>query len=101
MASPIPTPARSAVGQVNITHRIDDAQGYQTIRELCWPDGLAGTSCQSTQVIHAALMTTKPARQRYECTACPPRLDALTDTLFAGHHQPLKVWGWGLSFMGL
>ena len=45
------------MGQVNITQLIDDAQCYQTSRELRWPDGLACTSCQSTQVINAALMT--------------------------------------------
>ena len=41
------------------------------------------------------------ARQRYECTACHTRFDDLTDTIFAGHHQPLKVWVLCLYFMGL
>ena len=29
------------------------------------------------------------------------RFDDLTDTIFAGHHQPLKVWILCLYFMGL
>src|SRR5207253_6597879 len=33
---------------------------------------------------------TEPARQRYECHDCDTRFDDLTDTIFAGHHQPLK-----------
>jgi transposase-like protein len=41
------------------------------------------------------------ARQRYECHDCDQRFDDLTDTIFAGHHQPLKVWVVCLYFMGL
>jgi hypothetical protein len=32
---------------------------------------------------------------------CDTRFDDLTDTIFAGHHQPLKVWVLCLYFMGL
>ncbi len=46
-------------------------------------------------------MTQNPARQRYECHDCDRRFDALTDPIFAGHHQPLKVWVLCLYFMGL
>jgi transposase-like protein len=45
--------------------------------------------------------TPEPARQRYECHDCGKRFDDLTDTIFAGHHQPLKVWILCLYFMGL
>jgi len=44
---------------------------------------------------------TEPARQRYECHDCDQRFDDVTDTIFAGHHQPLKVWILCLYFMGL
>src|SRR5262245_15926226 len=44
---------------------------------------------------------TEPARQRYACHNCDTRFDDLTDTIFAGHHQPLKVWILCLYFMGL
>jgi transposase-like protein len=58
-------------------------------------------SCQSQQVIKRGFDDTEAARQRYECTDCHTRFDDLTDTIFAGHHQPLKVWILCLYFMGL
>jgi len=87
--------------QVNITKLIDEVQCYQTVRELRWPDGVACPSCESTQVIKRGCDDTEPARQRYECHDCDQRFDDLTDTIFAGHHQPLKVWILCLYFMGL
>jgi len=86
---------------VNIKNLIDDGQCYQTVRELRWPDGIKCPSCASTQVIKRGFDDTEFARQRYECTACHTRFDDLTDTIFAGHHQPLKVWVLCLYFMGL
>ena len=79
--------------QVNIKHLIDNVQCYQTVRELRWPDGVACPSCASQDA--------EPARQRYACHNCDTRFDDLTDTIFAGHHQPLKVWVLCLYFMGL
>jgi transposase-like protein len=87
--------------QVNIKHLVDDVQCYQTVRELRWPDGIACPSCQSKHVIKRGFDDTEPARQRYECHDCDQRFDDLTDTIFAGHHQPLKVWVVGLYCMGL
>ena len=45
--------------------------------------------------------TTQPERQRYQCQACQKHFDDLTGTIFAGHHQPLRVWVLCLYFMGL
>ena len=87
--------------QVNIKNLVDDVQCYQTVRELRWPDGVECPACQSTQVIKRGFDDTEPTRQRYECTDCHTRFDDLTDTIFAGHHQPLKVWILCLYFMGL
>ena len=87
--------------QVNITKLIDDVQCYQTVRELRWPDGLQCPSCESQHVIKRGCDDTEPARQRYECHDCHTRFDDLTATIFAGHHQPLKVWILCLYFMGL
>ena len=44
---------------------------------------------------------TQPERQRYLCQSCERRFDDLTETIFAGHHQPLRVWILCLYFMGL
>jgi transposase-like protein len=87
--------------QVNIKHLIDDVQCYQTVRAWRWPDGIACPSCESKHVIKRGFDDTDPARQRYECTDCHTRFDDLTDSLFAGHHQPLKVWILCLYVMGL
>ena len=87
--------------QVNIKNLVDEVQCYQTVRELRWPDGVACPACESTQVIKRGCDDTEPARQRYECHDCDTRLDDLTDTIFAGHHQSLKVWILCLYFMGL
>ena len=42
----------------------------------------------------------QPERQRYRCTT-QARFDDLTDTIFAGHHQPLRIWILCPYFMGL
>ena len=44
---------------------------------------------------------TQPERQRSLCQSCERRFDDLTDTICAGHHQPLRVWILCLYFMGL
>ena len=87
--------------QVNIKNLIDDVQCYQTLRDLRWPTGIDCPSCESKQVIKRGFDDTEPARQRYECRGCRKRFDDLTHTIFAGHHQPLKVWILCLYFMGL
>ena len=87
--------------QVNIKNLIDDVQCYQTVRELRWPSGVQCPTCESPHVIRRGFDDTEPARQRYECHDCDKRFDDLTDTIFAGHHQPLKVWILCLYFMGL
>ena len=63
-------------------------------------DGIACPSCESKQVIKRGFDDTEPARQRYERHDCHTRSEDLTDTIFAGHHQPLKVWILCLYFMG-
>ena len=101
MRAHFPTPDRSPTLQINITSLIDDVQCYQTVRELRWPDGIACPSCQSKHVIKRGCDDTEPARQRYECHDCAARFDDLTDTIFAGHQQPLKVWILCLDFVRL
>jgi transposase-like protein len=63
--------------------------------------GVRVPSYESTHVIKRGFDDTEPARQRYACHDCDTRFDDLTDTMFAGHHQPLKVWVLCLYFMGL
>jgi hypothetical protein len=87
--------------QVNIKHLIDEVPCDQTVREWRWPDGIACSSGQSKHVITRGFDDTEPARQRSECPDCHTRVDDLTDTLLAGHHQPLNVGIWCLDCLGL
>lgn len=40
-------------------------------------------------------------RQRYHSQGCHKQFDDLTDSIFEGHRQPLKVWIVCLYLMGL
>jgi len=86
---------------VNIQDLFDDAKCYQTVREMRWPDGVTCPQCSSDSVIKNGRDDTEPHRQRYECRGCRQRFDDLTDTIFAGHHQPLRTWIACLYLMGL
>jgi len=86
---------------VNIRDLIDDAKCFQTVRQMRWPDQVACPHCSSESVIKDGRDDTQPHRQRYLCQACRRRFDDLTGTIFAGHHQPLRVWIMCLYFMGL
>ncbi len=86
---------------VRIQQLVSDEQCYETTRELRWPEGVRCPHCDSDRVIKRGRDETQPARQRYECKACGKRFDDLTETVFAGHHQPLTNWILCLYFMGL
>lgn len=57
--------------------------------------------CHSAEVSKQGRDTTQPARQKYRCTACERYFDDLTGAVFAGHHQPLRVWVLCWYFLGL
>jgi transposase-like protein len=86
---------------VKIQALIDDAKCYDTVRRLRWPDGVRCPDCDSAAVIKKGRDDSQPERRRYECSACRRRFDDLTGTIFAGRHQPLRVWILCLYFMGL
>ena len=86
---------------LKIHHLIDDAKCFQTVRELRWPGGVRCPHCHSGQVTKRGFDDTQPHRQRYLCKSCHRQFDDLTDTVFAGHHQPLKTWILCLYLMGL
>lgn len=96
-------PASEAMisGMINIQTLIDDAKCFERVRELRWPQGVRCPHCESEQVIKQGQDETQPERQRYRCRACERRFDDLTRTVFAGHHQPLRVWILCLYLMGL
>ena len=86
---------------VNIQHLIDDAKCCTAVRELRWPEGVCCPACNSKAVKKRGYHNTQAHRQRYACRSCGRQFDTLTDTIFEGHHQALKVWILCLYFMGL
>src|SRR5882724_7936879 len=86
---------------IHIQSLIDDAKCFETVRTLRWPDGVSCPHCDSFAITKQGRDDTQPERQRYLCQSCEQRFDDLTDTIFAGHHQPLRVWILCLYFMGL
>ncbi len=65
---------------IHIQSLIDDAKCFETVRALRWPNGVCCPRCESFEI-------TKQGRD--------------DTTIFAGHHQPLRVWILCLYFMGL
>jgi transposase-like protein len=59
------------------------------------------TECGSAEVTKDGRDETQPDRQRSHCQGCRKRFDDLTGTIFAGHHQPLRVRVLCLYFLGL
>ena len=86
---------------INLQTLIDDTKCYETVRELRWPKGVCCPHCGSAEVTKQGWDTTHSARQKYRCKGCDRYFDDLTGTVFAGHHQPLRVWMLCLYFMGL
>ncbi len=85
----------------NIPVLIDDAKCFQTVRAMRWPDGVRCPGCGAAEVIKDGHDDPQPERQRYQCHSCRKRFDDLTGTIFAGHHQPLRVWILCPYFRGL
>jgi transposase-like protein len=86
---------------IHIQSLIDDAKCFATVRELRWPEGVKCPACSSIDIGKRGFHTNQPARQRYACHACGQQFDDLTDTIFEGHHQPLRLWVLCLYFMRL
>jgi hypothetical protein len=86
---------------IHLQSLIDDATCWATVRALPWPDGVCGPSCESFELTKQGRGDTQPEPQRSLGQSCERRCDAVTDTSFAGHHQPLRVGILCLYFMGL
>jgi len=86
---------------INLQSLVDEAKCFDMVRRLRWPEGVRCPVCESDKVARHGHDDRQPERQRYRCTICQARFDDLTDTIFAGHHQPLRIWILCLYFMGL
>jgi transposase-like protein len=86
---------------INLQNLIDDAKCYETVRDLRWPEGVRCPHCESGQVTKQGRDTTQAHWQKYYCKGCHRHFDDLMGMIFAGHHQPLRVWIVCLYLMGL
>lgn len=91
----------TAMLNLNLTHLIDDAKCYETVRQMRWEAGVCCPKCNSERVIKRGKDETQLERQRYLCKECGAHFDDLSDTIFAGDHQPLRMWLLCLYLMGL
>ena len=86
---------------INLQTLIDEQKCYEIVRQLRWSEGVTCGKCDSQHVVKRGFDETQLYRQRYQCQACRSRFDDLSDTIFAGHHQPLQTWILCLYLMGL
>lgn len=87
---------------LTLTQLLEEAKCYESVRRLRWPDGVVWCpKCGSDAVVKRGKDDTHPHRQRYRCKGCQRQFDDLSDTVFAGRHQPLQVWMGCLYLMGL
>ncbi|QVL47998.1 MAG: IS1595 family transposase [Thiocapsa sp.] len=86
---------------LNIQNLVDDAKCFETVRALRWPEGVRCVHCASAEINKQGRDPTQPERQKYRCKDCGRWFDDLSETILAGHHQPLRTWVLCLYFMGL
>jgi len=86
---------------LSIERLIDEAKCYELVRELRWATGVKCPHCGSTRINKRGFRQQQPHRQRYLCKHCYYPFDDLSQTVFAGHHQPLRLWVLCLYLMGL
>ena len=86
---------------MNLFHLLDEDKCFEVIRAYRWPEGVRCPHCYTDQITKQGRDERQRARQRYRCLGCQQKFDDLTGTVFAGHHQPLRVWVAGLYLMGL
>jgi transposase-like protein len=86
---------------VRIVELIDDPKCYEVVRKLRWPEGVRCPHCESDNIKKRGHHDRYSYRQRYICNKCQKQFDDLSETVFEGHHRPLREWVLCLYFMGL
>jgi transposase-like protein len=76
---------------IHIQSFIDDTKCFEIVRALRWPNGVYCPRCNTLELTKQGRDEAQSERQRYLCQSCERRFDDLTDTIFAGHHQPRRV----------
>jgi transposase-like protein len=86
---------------INMQSLMDNAKCFATVRDMRWPDGVRCPDCDSPEITQQGRDDTQPERQRFLCKSCERRFDDLTNTIFAGHHRPWRIWILCSYLMGL
>lgn len=86
---------------IHLYEIVDDRLCYEKVRELRWEEGVKCPHCGSLAYRRHGHHNSNEYRYRYHCKDCSRYYDDLTNTIFEGHHQPLKVWILCLYLMGL
>ena len=86
---------------LSIVDLISNQKCYERVRQLRWVNGVTCPHCHSNTVKKNGHDIVQRDCQHYQCKSCSRYFDDLTNTVFAGHHQPLKTWITCLYFMGL
>ena len=86
---------------LHIHHLIDNSKCYEEVRRLRWPYEIRCPRCDSNKIAKRGKNHRHQECRRYRCKRCEKQFDDLTGTIFAGHHQPLRVWITCLYLMGL
>ena len=89
------------VALINLSGLLDEAKCFELVPQTRWPRGVRCSKCEGSPISRNGHDDTQRLRQRYVCRDCGVRLDDLSETALAGHHQPLKVWVSCLYFMRL
>ena len=74
---------------------------YDEIRRMRWSGTVTCPHCTSNKIVKRGKNHRNQECKRYKCKKCGKNFDDLTGTIFAGRHQPLKVWLICLYMMGL
>ena len=80
---------------------VDDRLCYEKVRELRWSEGIKCPFCKSSEHKGHGHHNNCEHRYCYQCKSCLKYYADLTNTVFQGHHQPLKIWIICLYLMGL
>jgi len=87
---------------INISELMNDEACFKAVRDFRWSDGIVCCPhCGSKEVAKRGKDDTQVHRQRYQCKSCTKQFDDLTGSVFAGRHQPLKMWLLCLYLMSL
>ncbi|WP_419832745.1 transposase [Endozoicomonas atrinae] len=85
-----------------ISDLISNETCFEMIRENRWPDGIVRCPhCDSENIKKNGHDNVQVDCQHYYCKSCKRYFDDLTNTVFSGHHRPLKVWVACLYLMAL